>query len=139
MNIRNTTRRISGRNTFKEHLVYNEKERNVKNINIAFEPHQMFDQCKNFIDPFTPPTLKFSTTPKLYEPMRPTPPTQFFWPTPKFYELTQFTPPTSKVDQCHPRTHTPNLSTLPTLFRKLVFKAFSRKVLFIIRKDNKNC
>ena len=31
--------------------LYNEKEWKVKNIDIAFDPYQLFDQCKDFMDP----------------------------------------------------------------------------------------
>ena len=47
MNIRNSKRRMSETNTYKEHLQYNETERNVKNI--VFEPGQIFDTCQDFI------------------------------------------------------------------------------------------
>ena len=30
---------MSRKNTYKEHLLYNEKERNVKNTNIVFDPY----------------------------------------------------------------------------------------------------
>ena len=39
---------MSGANTNKEHLQYNEKSRNVKNI--VFDPRQLFDPCKSFMD-----------------------------------------------------------------------------------------
>ena len=54
MKIRNTKRQMSGMNTYKEHLLYNEKKRNVKNIDIIFDPRQFFDTCKNFMDPCQP-------------------------------------------------------------------------------------
>ena len=54
MNIRNTKRQMSGTNTYKEHLLYNEKKRNVKNIDIVFDPRQFFDTYKNFMDPCQP-------------------------------------------------------------------------------------
>ena len=39
----NTKGRLSERNTCKEHLLYNENELNAKNIDIAFDPRQLFD------------------------------------------------------------------------------------------------
>ena len=39
---------MSGTNTYKEHLLYNEKKRNVKNIDIAFDTRQLCNTCKNF-------------------------------------------------------------------------------------------
>ena len=49
MNIRNKKRRMSETNTYKEHLQYNEKELNVKNI--VFDPRQLFETCQNFTVP----------------------------------------------------------------------------------------
>ena len=40
---------MSGPNTHKEHLQYNEKERNVKSI--VFDPCQLFDPYKTFMRP----------------------------------------------------------------------------------------
>ena len=34
--------------------LYNEKEWNEKNIDIAFDPYQLFDQCRGFMDPRHP-------------------------------------------------------------------------------------
>ena len=51
---------MSGRNTFKGYLQYNEKERNIKNI--VFDSHQLFDSSQNFdprqnfMDPHHPRT-----------------------------------------------------------------------------------
>ena len=50
MNIRNTKSRTSGTNTYKEHLLYNEKKWNVKKIDIVFDPRQLFDPCKDFMN-----------------------------------------------------------------------------------------
>ena len=62
--VRNTTRGMSEVNTCKEHLLYNEEERNVQNITIVFDPYQLFDPGK-----------------KIYGHTAPTPPTSFIWPT----------------------------------------------------------
>ena len=45
---------MSGPNAYKEHLLYNEKKRNVKNIDFAFNPRQLFDPYKDFVDPYHP-------------------------------------------------------------------------------------
>ena len=50
----NTKGRLSERNTCKEHLLYNENELNAKNIDIAFDPRQLFDPEKYFINPSHP-------------------------------------------------------------------------------------
>ena len=42
---------MSETNTCKEHLLYNENERNAKDIDIVFDPRQTFDQYKHFINP----------------------------------------------------------------------------------------
>ena len=34
---------MSGTNTYKEHLLYNEEKQNVKNNDIVFDPRQLFD------------------------------------------------------------------------------------------------
>ena len=82
MNIRNTKRSMSGTNTYKEHLQCNEKKWNIKNIDIVFDPRQLFDFFSKFYrpTPSMPPTL----------------------PTPKFFEPKPLTP---KFDPRHPRTH----------------------------------
>ena len=45
-----TWTKMNIKSTYKKYLLYNEKEQNVKNINIVFEPRQLFDLCKNFMD-----------------------------------------------------------------------------------------
>ena len=65
MNIRNTKSRTSGTNTYKEHLLYNEKKWNVKKIDIVFDP-PTFRLMQRFYE-LTPPT------PKSYKPSPPTP------------------------------------------------------------------
>ena len=50
MNIRNTKRRMSGTNTYKENLLNNKQKQNVNNINIAFEPLETFKPCGTFMD-----------------------------------------------------------------------------------------
>ena len=54
-NIRNTKRRMLGTSTYKEYLLYNEKERNLKNIAIVFVRHQLFYPHKNIMNPVHPP------------------------------------------------------------------------------------
>ena len=75
LHIRNTNTRISGtKKTYQEHLQYNEKKGNIKNITLDrrqlfspcqsfmgqrypchsrqnFDPHHFFDSCQNFKDP----------------------------------------------------------------------------------------
>ena len=46
--------RMSGMNKYKKHLLCNEMERNVKNIDIVFDSRQFFDPCKNFMNPRHP-------------------------------------------------------------------------------------
>ena len=41
---------MSGTNTYKEHLLYNEQELNYKNINIVFDPRQLFDPSRYFME-----------------------------------------------------------------------------------------
>ena len=52
MNLRNTKKRMSGENTSKESLEYNEMEWNVKNF--GFDPSQLFKLCQNFMNPHHP-------------------------------------------------------------------------------------
>ena len=62
---------MSGTNTYKKHLQYNEKEGNVKNI--VLDPHKLFCPYHNFIVPhhllhplqFYGPTPSTPPTPKL--------------------------------------------------------------------------
>ena len=56
MNVRNTKKLISGTNPYKEHLHYNEKEQNIKNI--VFDPRQLFDPCQTFMDSSNPHYLR---------------------------------------------------------------------------------
>ena len=72
---------MSGTNKYKEHLLYNENERNVKNIDIAFDSHQPFHPYKHFMDPrhlhqtfMDPSHLRH---PRTHAPTLPTPPTLF--------------------------------------------------------------
>ena len=48
---------------YKEHLLYNEKERSTINTDIVFDPRQLFDPYKHFIDPRHPrqPPQNFDT------------------------------------------------------------------------------
>ena len=46
--------RMSGMNKYKKHLLCNEMERNVKNIDTVFDSRQFFDPCKNFMNPRHP-------------------------------------------------------------------------------------
>ena len=39
---------MSRTNTYKDHLQYSEKERNVKNF--VFDTHHYFDLCQSFMD-----------------------------------------------------------------------------------------
>ena len=50
-------------NTYEEHLHYNEKKENIKNI--AFDPRWIFEPFKKFVDPChkATPTLKFLPRP----------------------------------------------------------------------------
>ena len=43
---------MNEKNTLKEHLQYNEKEKNVKNI--VFYPCQVFNPCQNFVESHHP-------------------------------------------------------------------------------------
>ena len=43
---------MPGTNTCKEHLQFNEKERNIKNL--VFDPRQLFKASKKFLDPRHP-------------------------------------------------------------------------------------
>ena len=54
MNIRNTKRQMSRTKIYKKYLLHNEKERNLKIIDIVVDPCQRFDSCKDFIDPRHP-------------------------------------------------------------------------------------
>ena len=43
---------MNEKNTLKEYLQYNEKEKNVKNI--VFYPCQVFNPCQNFVESHHP-------------------------------------------------------------------------------------
>ena len=74
---------MSGTNTYKEHLLYNENKRNAKNIDIVFDSRQLFDSYKYFTgahhprENFMDPRHFIWPTPKFYEPAPPTLPTLF--------------------------------------------------------------
>ena len=82
-------------------MLYNEKKRNAKNIDIVFEPRQ-------FSDPFIGPK---PFTVKFYEPTPPTKPM----------------PPTKPHTHATHATHTLTLSTPPTLFSRLCSKLLKYK------------
>ena len=97
MNRRNTRRRISGTNGYKEHLRFNEKKRNVKNIDLFFltlanfsthakilwtrSTHAIhmkilihaifFDSRQNFMNSHHPCHLRQNLTQDTHEPMHP--------------------------------------------------------------------
>ena len=49
LHIRNTNTRISGtKKTYQEHLQYNEKKGNIKNITL--DRRQLFSPCQSFMD-----------------------------------------------------------------------------------------
>ena len=111
---------MSGINTYKEQLQYNEGTECKKCFwrKPTFRPMPKFHRPMQPIPPtpkfwHTPPTSKFWFKPNFYGPIPPT------LPTPKFYEPTRTMPLTPKFDPHHPRTHTPTLTTPPTLFRRL--------------------
>ena len=56
MNIRIIKRPMPGTNTLEEHLQYNEKKRNVKNI--VFDTDKLFHPCQDFMDPRHPQHLR---------------------------------------------------------------------------------
>ena len=80
-------------------MLYNEKERNAKNINIAFDSRQLFDSYKRFMDP-RHAHQNFREQCHPHYPRQNFNPSHFFWLMSKFYE---------------PRTHAPTLLTQPTV------------------------
>ena len=98
---------MSGMNTYKEHLLYNEKEQNVKNINTFFEARQLFDPCKNFMGLQHPSPLhqhqSFDSR-------------QYFMNPRHFF----FYPRQNIMNSRHPRSHAATLPTPHTLFNRLV-------------------
>ena len=50
---------MSGTNTYNQNVLYNENERNAKNIYIVFDSRQLFDPYKQTFYGPTPPTRKF--------------------------------------------------------------------------------
>lgn len=86
---------MSGANTYKDHLQYNKKERNVKNIVFVF------DQCQNFMDPHLPrhPRRNFDPRQNFIDPHPSShlqenfDPLHFFWPALKLFEPMPPAPP----------------------------------------------
>ena len=106
MNTRNTKRRMSGMNTYKEHLQYNEKERNVKNV--VFDPRQLFDRCQNFVDSRHPchPRQNFDGRESFMDPRHPRHPPQNFDPQNLFAPRQNLMKPhhtTASTHPCHLR------------------------------------
>ena len=85
MNIRNTKRQISGTNTYKEHSLSNEKERNAKDIDIVFSPRPLFDPYKHFMGQLHPHQNFMTPRHARHPPILSTPPTHSTHVTHPFY------------------------------------------------------